>query len=140
MSMKITLCHSVSFMDYARRLTKELKEKGHEVLTAPYTERSTEDLEKMLSDRENYINNMKPKFIREHFDNILSSDSVLVINLDKNGIKNYIGGSTFAEIMFAFYNKKKIFILNTLPEKSMFMDELKAIKPIILNKNLDMIK
>jgi diphthamide synthase subunit DPH2 len=137
--MKITLCHSTSFMGHARKITKQLESMGHEVLTAPYTERSDAEIEKMLFDRENYIKNMKPKFIREHFDNILSSDSILVINLNKDDIRNYIGASTFAEIMFAFYNKKKIFILNPLPEKSMFTDELEAINPIILNNDLDMI-
>ena len=106
--MKITLCNSISFIEEAKKIRKELINKGHKVFVAPYMDSSLEEL-KILVDKENYINNLKPRFIKEHFDNILRSDAILVINLEKNEIKNYIGGSTFAEIVFAFYNNKKIF-------------------------------
>ena len=128
----------MSFSEEARRISIELSRKGHQVLTAPYTDKSQKELDKMLSDKENYINNLKPEFIREHFDNILRSDAILVINMEKNGIKNYVGGSTLAEIMFAFYNNKKIFILNPVPDVS-YKDEILSVKPIVINGNLDLI-
>jgi hypothetical protein len=137
--MKITLCHSVTFMKEAKEIEKRLTKMGHKVFAVPYSEKSPQELEKMISDRENYINVIKPKCIKEHFDNIMKSDAILVINLDKNGKKNYIGGSVFSEIMFAFYKNKKIFLWNPVPEV-MFRDEIEAVKPIVINGNLEMIK
>lgn len=141
MFMKITLCHSISFIKEAKKIRKELINRGHKVFVAPYMDKDSKEIEKILSDRENYLNNLKPCFIKEHLNNILKSDAILVINLEKNGIKNYIGGSTFAEIIFAFYNSKKVFLLNPIPEEiKIFKDELKAVKPIIINGNLELIK
>jgi hypothetical protein len=37
-------------------------------------------------------------YIRYHYNEIVSGDAVLVLNFDKNGIKNYIGANTFLEI------------------------------------------
>ena len=55
----------------------------------------------------------KPKEIasRSHFDRIKNDDTnaILVINQDKEELKNYIGPNSFAEIAFAFYFHKKIF-------------------------------
>jgi len=85
---------------------------------------------------------MAPDFIRIHFDKVRDSDAILVVNLERHGIKNYIGGNTFAEIMVAFYLNKKIFLLNSIPtdEKLSFIrDEIETVKPIILNGNLDII-
>jgi hypothetical protein len=81
--------------------------------------------------------------MKEYFGKILNSDAILVINLEKNGIKNYIGGNTFAEIMFAFYYDKKIFFLNPIPRHEKFssiIEEVEGVNPIILNGNLDLIK
>jgi diphthamide synthase subunit DPH2 len=139
--MKITLCNSVSFIEEAKKIRKELTNKGHNVFVAPYMDSDSKELERILSDREKYLNDFKPVFIKEHFNNILKSDAILVINLEKNGIKNYVGGSTFAEIIFAFYNNKKIFLLNPIPEEiKIFKDELKTVKPIIINGDLDLIR
>jgi hypothetical protein len=66
-----------------------------------------------------------------------------VVNVEKNGIPNYIGGATFAELMFAFYHKKKIFLLNPIPthEKiSPLRDEIECTRPIVINGNPDLIK
>ena len=50
-------------------------------------------------------------FISEHIEKIDRSDAILVVNITKNNIKNYIGANTFLEIGFAHYKKKKIFFL-----------------------------
>ena len=39
------------------------------------------------------------------------ADAVLVLNYDKKGIKNYIGGNTLMEIGFAHVLNQKIFLL-----------------------------
>ena len=69
---------------------------------------------------------------------IRNMDAVLVLNFDKNGQKNYIGGATFLEIYDAFRLNKKIFFVNQSPE-GMLKDELIGFSPIIINDNLDKI-
>ena len=66
-------------------------------------------------------------------------DAVLVLNYDKNGNKNYIGGATFLEMYEAFMNDKKIYLYNDIPE-GMLYDEIEGFSPVILNGNLDLIK
>ena len=68
------------------------------------------------------------------------SDAILVLNYDKKGIKNYIGGNTLMEIGFAHILNKKIFLLNPIPDIDFYKSEIEATKPIILNGNLSNLK
>jgi hypothetical protein len=77
--------------------------------------------------------------IKRYFKLIGESDAVLVLNPDKKGIANYIGGNTLIEMGFAYVLDKKIFLYNPIPEMS-YTDEIKAMKPMILDGNLDKIK
>jgi hypothetical protein len=77
--------------------------------------------------------------IREFWRAMQGADAVLVLNYDKNGIKNYIGGNTLMEIGFAHVLNQKIFLLNPIPEISFYKTEIEAMKPIIINGNLNLI-
>ena len=77
-------------------------------------------------------------YIKAHYNFILENEAILVLNHDKNGIKNYVGGNTLMEIGFAYVNNKKIFLLNPIPEMS-YTDEIRAVDPIILNGDLSLI-
>jgi hypothetical protein len=66
---------------------------------------------------------------------ISNMDAVLVLNYDKNGYKNYIGGATFLEIYDAFRLNKKIYFVNDLPE-GMLKDELIGFSPVVINEDL----
>lgn len=141
--MIITICGSTNFVGGIKRIRDELTKKGHEVYSLAWTDLSWQEIEARKNDRKKFINELKPKLIFEHFDKILESDAILVVNQEKNGVKNYIGGNTFAEVMFAYYYKKKIFFLNPIPRHEMFsyiIDELETVNPTILNGNLDLIK
>ena len=70
-----------------------------------------------------------------HFKEIKKSDAILVLNYDKKGIKNYVGGNVLIEMAFAYILDKKIFMLNPVPEMS-YADEIFAMKPVVLNGNL----
>jgi hypothetical protein len=74
---------------------------------------------------------------RNHFDKIANPDNgiVLVVNATKNGIPNYIGVSTFAEMAFGFYHNKKMFLLNDIFQP--YSDELKGWNVVCLNGNLN---
>jgi hypothetical protein len=56
--------------------------------------------------------------------------------LDKNGIKNYIGGNTFLEMGFAHVLNQKIFLLNPIPEIPFYKTEIEAMRPVVLNGDL----
>ena len=79
-------------------------------------------------------------YIRQHYDHILKSDAVLIVNLEKKGIKNYIGGNCLMEMGMAYVNNKKIFLLNDIPVETSYLDEIKAMDPICLSGNLSAIQ
>jgi len=78
-------------------------------------------------------------FIKWYYNSIVNSDAILVLNYDKDDIKNYIGGNTLMEMGFAHVHNKKIFLLNPVPEIS-YKDEILAMEPVILNGDLSKIK
>ena len=79
-------------------------------------------------------------YIRQHYNHILQSDAILIINLEKKGIKNYIGGNCLMEMGMAYVNDKKIFLSNNIPMDSAYLDEIKAMDPICLNGDLKNLK
>ena len=78
--------------------------------------------------------------IREFWNAMQGADAVVVLNLDKHGIANYIGGNTFLEIGFAHILNQKIFLLNPIPDIQFYKTEIEAMKPVILNGDLSLIK
>ncbi len=81
----------------------------------------------------------KGKLIKIYYNQIKDFDAILVVNELKNGVPNYIGGNSFLEIGFAFVLGKKIFLWNEIPLMP-YSEEIIAMKPIILKKNLDVIR
>jgi nucleoside 2-deoxyribosyltransferase len=77
--------------------------------------------------------------IKQHHSYIESSDAVLVLNYDKKGIKNYVGGNAFLEMGFAFVLGKPIFMLNEEPDIDMIKEEIIAMQPIVLHGDLTQI-
>jgi non-canonical (house-cleaning) NTP pyrophosphatase len=74
---------------------------------------------------------LKRGFIDEHFRKIDTSDAILVVNMDKNGVANYIGGNTLIEIAYAYAQGLEVFLLNPIPDVS-YGDEIRGMQPIIL--------
>ena len=75
---------------------------------------------------------------RSHFNRIISNDSyVLIVNEEKNGIKNYIGPNSLCEIACGFYYNKKTFLLNDIYEP--YKDELYAWGVIPLKGDLELL-
>jgi len=79
-------------------------------------------------------------YIKQHYRHIVESDAVLIVNSEKKGIKNYIGGNCLMEMGMAYVNDKKIFLLNDIPETSSYLQEIKAMDPICLHGSLVNIK
>lgn len=84
-------------------------------------------------------NNFKRKVSSHHFKKIREKNvfGILVVNDDNNGIPNYIGANTFAEIAMAFCWNRKIFLLNCIYGD--YKDELLAWGAITLESDISRI-
>lgn len=104
----IVLCGSMKVKNDIFKTALILQSKGYDVLLP----------EECISGEEKSIAS------RKHFDRIVNPDNtiILVVNATRNGIPNYIGANSFAEIAMAFYHNKKIYLLNDIYEP--YKDEL----------------
>ena len=135
--MKIVICGSIKFYKDMLNAEKELEKLGHKVLMpvkAKGVDYQSEDNKARVEAKKKF------EFIGEHLDKIEHSDAVLVVNITKKDIKNYIGANTFMEMGFAYYRKKKIYTLNPLPNQPYIIDELLTFDSVVLNGRLDKIK
>lgn len=137
--MKIGIIGSMQFTDKMLEVREQLQELGHDAFVT--------DLHKaMVGKTDDEIEKIKlhQKYnmdaIREFWRMMQGADAVLVLNLDKNGIKNYVGGNTLMEIGFAHVLNQKVFMINPIPEMPYCKTEIEAVKPIILNGDLTKIK
>lgn len=78
--------------------------------------------------------------IREFWNAMQGADAVLVLNYDKNGVTNYIGGNTLMEIGFAHVLNQKIFLINPIPDMPYCKTEIEAVKPVIIDGDFLQIK
>lgn len=130
--MKILLICSKAFYDRLLDIKSKLEKLGHEI-SMPNCWDCPETEAKYRGTSEHA--DWKAKMIRHSEEVIKQMDAVLVLNYDKNGQKNYIGGATFLEIYDAFRMKKKIYFMNDIPE-GMLKDELIGFSPIIINGDI----
>lgn len=137
--MKISICASMVFTEKMLEIKKELEKLGHEVFVSGFAEAYIGKTEKEKEELTLFHKNEKD-VIREFWEKIKKSDAVLVLNYDRRGIKNYIGGNTLMEIGFAHVLNKKIFLMNPVPEIEYYKSEIEATKPIVINGDLSKIK
>lgn len=144
--MRIVICSSVAFGEEIMNAKETLGERGFEVVIPTGLEDYLND--SALKQRasgwgtvEGAQRKIEMNLIKGYYDEIFKSDAILVINKDKTGIKNYIGGNSFLEMGFAHVLGKPIYVLNPLPEKlKVFYQELVAMQPVVLNGDLSLIK
>ncbi len=133
--MKIFIACSKHFYNKIPKIKSELEKAGH-IITLPnsFDEPFKEEEMKNKSLEEHV--KWKGEMIKKDKQNIEPNEAILVLNFEKYGEENYIGGATFLEIYRAFEMEKKIFFYNPLPENKYFKDELIGFNPTIINKNL----
>lgn len=137
--MRIAICGSMAFSKKMLEVGKKLNEKGHYIVLPKFTEdyarlNSTEQMHSEAAK-----NKVEHDLIRNYFKEIKKCNSILVVNEERHGIKGYVGGNSLIEMSFALVLGKKIFLLNEIPELS-YSDEIKAMKPIILNRDLNKVE
>jgi hypothetical protein len=136
--MKIFICCSKHIYDKVPAIKKELESKGH-VITLPnsFDAPMKEEEMKVMGSEEH--RKWKAGMLRLQKEKVAANDAVLVLNMEKNGQSNYVGGATFLETFKAFELDKKIFFYNPLPD-NFLQDELLAMGPLIINGDLSLIK
>lgn len=150
--MIITICSSVDFSPRLIEIKEELERMNHQVNIPYFTQ-------KIIDGEISYEEYMEAKekdggdillreaqsmdMIKRYWDFIRNSDAILVLNLNKKGIDNYIGGSTLMEMGFAYGHGKKIFLFNPIPlrsERIHYVDEIMDMKPTVINADLTRMK
>ena len=133
--MKIGIIGSMQYTEKMLEIRDRLINLGHEAfvteLHKAFIGKSDEEKERIKIYQKNNMD-----AIREFWNAMQGADAVLVVNLDKRGINNYIGGNTLMEIGFAHVLNQKIFLYNPIPEIPYYKSEIEAVKPIIINGDL----
>lgn len=143
--MKIVICSSLDFVSQIKSAAEQLKALGHAVVIPKTAEMILADvvtndaIQQEKKDGGIIERMIRQDSIRYYYENIKACDAILVLNLAKKGIKNYIGGAVFLEIGFAHVHHKKIFLLNDVPDVS-FKDELLAMQPIVISGDFSKIQ
>lgn len=136
--MKIFICCSKHLYHKVPPIKSELEERGH-VITLPNSFDDPMQEEKLKQQsKEDHIR-FKGDMLRLQEQKVRDNDAVLILNFEKHGQPNYIGGATFLEIFKAFELGKKVFLYNPIPDSN-FADELKGMDPTIINGDLSKIQ
>ena len=127
--MALVLCGSMAFEDDMREIASEISRKGIQTIfpESDKDKRVTEEYKRQIARR--YMRTITDK----------STCAILVINKNKGDKKNHIGANTFAEISLAWFNKKKVYLYNNIPNNQ-FEDELRAWDVICLNGDISRIE
>lgn len=143
--MKIFVITSLTFSQQVGDIKNKLEKKGHQV-DVPFSvgrvlkgDLAVADIEHSKSDGTFNDYTRQNDLMRWNMDQVAQADAVLVLNMAKNGEKNYIGGNAFLEMGHAYYLKKPIFLWNDIPENKYYGDELKVMAPKVINQNIDLI-
>ena len=136
----ITICSSANFYRKAVELQSLLEKAGYRTIIPSTAEKMKESGDYEASHYRTWLTNTddyhkKTKLMRTHFKEIENGDVVLIINEEKHGIADYIGGNVLIEMALAFYLNKPIYILNDIPKQSTFLEEIIAMAPIVLHGN-----
>lgn len=140
--MKITILGSSKFVKQMVEYRDKLIALGHKVnLHDHYVAQGRGEMIGLVERMEKEHAKVKKEYDyhRYHYDEIVNrSDAVLVLNFDKNQIKNYIGGNTLMELGFAYVHDKKIFLLNPIPQMA-YTEEIESVDPVVINNDLTLI-
>jgi hypothetical protein len=133
--MKIGVVGSMQYTEQMMEIRDRLIETGHQAFmsnfTVSFVGKTDREKEKIKIRQKQNID-----VIRDFWLKMQGADAILVVNPDKHGIKNYIGGNTLMEIGFAHVLGQKIFLMNPIPEIPYYKTEIEAVKPVILNGDL----
>jgi hypothetical protein len=135
--MKIFICASKHLYGHVAPIKKTLEERGH-VVTLPNSYDNPGKENEMMELSADEHRRWKADMLRAQGEKVACNDAILVLNMEKNGQKNYIGGATFLEIFKAFELGKKIFLFNPIPD-NFLKDELLGMGPVVIDGKLELV-
>lgn len=117
------------FVEQMKEWKEKLEDEGYMVETPALF-----DFHKVRDEEGNLekFEEIKRRETKIHFDKVAQAELLLILNYDKDGKKNYIGGNTFAEIAYAIAlnlchgSSKEIYTINPLPTYLPYYEELRA--------------
>lgn len=137
--MRIGVAGSMHYVEKMLEIRDQLIALGHDAFTSSLTDtligKSDEEKEQIKNEQK-----QTKDAIRLFWDDMQDADALLVVNLERHGIPNYIGGSVFLEMGFAFVLKQKIFLLNPIPDIKIYKSEIEVMKPIIIYGELSLVQ
>ncbi len=137
--MKIGVIGSMHFTEKMLDVRDQLRAMGHDAfattLAEPYV--GLDDEQKQHRKIEDQ---MHRDAIREFWGLMQDADAVLCMNLERNGIKNYIGGNTFLELGFAHVLGQKIYLWNPIPDIALIRPEIEAMRPTVIFEDIQKIR
>lgn len=141
----ITICASASFYKQAVKVQSDIRELGIECIIPASAEKMKQQNNFDVTSYKTWFNNsddynQKTNLMLEHFSAIQNGDAILVLNYEKHGTPDYIGGNVLIEMGIALYLGKPVFILNEIPEDSPFLEEILGVNPKVLHGNINNIK
>jgi hypothetical protein len=135
--LTVALCASASFYEQMSTVQEQLEALGFIAIvpTAATRMKANNDFDvthykTWFADPGDY--DKKGELMRDHFNKVAASDAILVLNYEKHGVTNYIGPNVLTEMALMFYLQRPIFVLNELPDPTPFEEELKGMRPVIL--------
>ena len=129
--MKVVMSGSMQFASDMLELKDRLEALGHTALLPKGIERFIHGeivVEKKQAKLEGDVFNY-------YYNELKRADALLVLNKTKSGVQNYIGGNALIEMAFAYVLKKKIYLINPIPDMS-YSDEIAAMNPSVLHNDL----
>ena len=136
--MRIFICASKHNYDKVAPIKAALESAGH-LITLPNSYDAPMKEEEMKRSGTEAHQQWKADMLRLQGEKVAANDAIVVLNFEKNGQPNYLGGSTFLEVFKAFELNKKIFLFNPIPD-NLFKDELLGMNPVIINGDLSLVK
>lgn len=135
--MNIFICCSKAFYSKVSVVRDQLEAAGHTItLPNSFDNPGREDeMRKMGADEHS---RWKASMIRLQREKVACNDAILVLNFEKNGQANYIGGATFLEMFVAFELERTIFLYNGIPT-GMLHDEILGFEPVLVAQDLSVV-
>ena len=136
--MRIGIIGSMHFSEKMLEVSEELKKLGHEPMLSNFVKsfpRKNDEEKETIKLQQKFEENA----MKRDWETMKQADALFVINLERHGIPNYIGGNTLFELAAGYFAGKKFFLYNPIPEIAYYQSELEALKPVIIDGDLSKI-
>ena len=140
--MKIFISASITFVKEILETKKKLEALGHEALIPLETEDLAKAPDTIESFKVDLKNAQQTNILHKNFQEVASANTLLTLNLDKLGIKGYIGPSALMEMGLAFYLGHKLFLWQDVPhwDEVAWGYEIRLMQPTIIKGDLSKIE